>query len=64
VPSLHVAKQATPHERLIDELRDSTIPKTEREHAAALEIEKNLLRLLAVASVCILFGVLIEENEE
>lgn len=33
--------QATPHEQLIDELRDSTIPKTEREHAAAREIEKN-----------------------
>lgn len=37
VPSLHGAKQATPHEQLIDELRDSTIPKTEREHAAALQ---------------------------
>jgi len=37
VPSLHGAKRATPHEQLIDELRDSTVPKTEREHAAALK---------------------------
>ena len=42
VPSLHGAKRATPkHEQLIDELRDSTVPQTEREHAAAREIEKN-----------------------
>jgi hypothetical protein len=47
VPSLHVAKQATPHEQLIDELRDSRIPKTEREHAAAREIEKNQDRIAA-----------------
>jgi hypothetical protein len=40
-------KQATPHEQLIDELRDSTIPKTEREHAAAREIEKNQDRIAA-----------------
>ena len=33
-------KQATPHEQLIGELLDSTIPKTEREHAAAREIER------------------------
>lgn len=47
VPSLHGAMQATPHEQLIDELRDSTIPKTEREHAAAREIEKNQDRIAA-----------------
>ena len=47
VPSLHGAKQATPHEQLIDELRDSRIPKTEREHAAAREIEKNQDRIAA-----------------
>ena len=47
VPSLHGAKMATPHEQLIDELRDSTIPKTEREHAAAREIEKNQDRIAA-----------------
>ena len=41
------ARQATPHEQLIDELRDSTIPKTEREHAAAREIEKNQDRIAA-----------------
>jgi len=41
------AKQATPHEQLIDELRDSTIFKTEREHAAAREIEKNQDRIAA-----------------
>lgn len=34
------AKQATPHEQLIAELMDSNVPKTEREHAAAREIEK------------------------
>jgi hypothetical protein len=33
------AKQATPHSQLIDELMDSGVPKTEREHAAAREIE-------------------------
>jgi len=31
---------ATPHKQLIDELMDSRIPKSEREHAAAREIEK------------------------
>ena len=41
-------KQATPHEQLIGELMDSTIPKTEREHAAAREIER-LQDLLAFA---------------
>ncbi|WIM06658.1 MAG: hypothetical protein OHM77_05160 [Candidatus Nitricoxidivorans perseverans] len=40
-------KAARPHEQLIDELRDSTIPKTEREHAAAREIEKNQDRIAA-----------------
>jgi hypothetical protein len=34
------AKMATPHEELIAELLDSRIPKTEREHAAAREVEK------------------------
>ncbi len=33
------AKQATPHALLINELLDSRVPKTEREHAAAREIE-------------------------
>ena len=32
------AKQATPHRDLIDQLLDSRIPKSEREHAAAREI--------------------------
>lgn len=41
------AMRATLHEQLIDELRDSTIPKTEREHAAAREIEKNQDRIAA-----------------
>jgi len=45
--SSSAAKQATPHEQLIDELRNSTIPKTEREHAAAREIEKNQDRIAA-----------------
>jgi hypothetical protein len=31
---------ATPHDQLIAELLDSRIPKTEREHAAAREIER------------------------
>ena len=47
VPTLHGAKQATPHEQLIDELLDSRIPKTDREHAAAREIEKNQDRIAA-----------------
>jgi uncharacterized coiled-coil protein SlyX len=34
------AKQATPHAALIAELLDSNEPKTEREHAAAREIER------------------------
>lgn len=34
------AKQATPREQLIQELLDSRIPKTEREHCAASEIER------------------------
>ena len=41
------AKKATPHEQLIDELMDSTIQKTEREQAAAIEIEKNKDRIAA-----------------
>lgn len=32
-------QQATPHAMLIDALMDSTIPKTEREHAAVREIQ-------------------------
>lgn len=32
--------KATPHKQLIDELMDCRIPKTEREHAAAREIER------------------------
>jgi len=34
------AMKATPHKQLIDELMDCRIPKTEREHAAAREIER------------------------
>jgi len=34
------AKQATPHATLIDQLLDSRVPKTEREHAAACEIQR------------------------
>ena len=47
VPSLHGAMQATPHDQLIAELLDCTIPKNEREHAAAREIEKNQDRIAA-----------------
>lgn len=36
----HEAKQATPHATLLAELLDSRIPKSEREHAAAREIER------------------------
>lgn len=36
----HEAKQATPHATLLVELLDSRIPKSEREHAAAREIER------------------------
>jgi len=41
------AKQATPHNKLIDEIMDCRVPKTEREHAAAREIEmlREALRL-------------------
>lgn len=39
------AMKSTPHKQLIDELLDSRIPKTEREHAAAREIEKLRERL-------------------
>lgn len=35
-----VAKKATPHETLIAQLMDSRVLKTEREHAAAREIER------------------------
>lgn len=34
------AKQATPHETLLAELLDSRVPKSEREHAAAREVER------------------------
>ncbi|MBK7814510.1 MAG: hypothetical protein IPJ52_09485 [Rhodocyclaceae bacterium] len=47
---------ATPHEQLIDELRESTIPKTEREHAAAREIEKNQDRITAAHGVTLESG--------
>lgn len=40
------AKQATPHALLINELLDSRVPKTEREHAAAREIENLRAALL------------------
>lgn len=36
----HEAKQATPHATLLAELLDPRIPKSEREHAAAREIER------------------------
>lgn len=36
---LREEKAATPHNELIAQLLDSRLPKTEREHAAALEIE-------------------------
>lgn len=36
----HEAKRATPHATLLAELLDSRIPKSEREHAAAREIER------------------------
>lgn len=39
------ALKCTPHKQLIDELLDSRIAKTEREHAAAREIEKLRERL-------------------
>jgi len=39
-------KQATPHHELIAQLLDSRIPKTEREHAAAREIERLRAALL------------------
>lgn len=38
--ALRLEKQATPHNMLIEELLSSLTPKTEREHAAAREIEK------------------------
>ena len=37
--------QATPHEQLLRELHDSSIPKTEREHAAARELAAILKRV-------------------
>lgn len=37
---MNESKQARRHDELIAELLDSRIPKTEREHAAAREIEK------------------------
>jgi hypothetical protein len=39
------ALECTPHKQLINELLDSRIPKTEREHSAAREIEKLRKRL-------------------
>jgi hypothetical protein len=37
--AMQAARQATPHSVLIDDLMDSRVPKTEREHAARREIE-------------------------
>ena len=34
------AMRATPHDQLIEALLNPNVPKTEREHAAAREIEK------------------------
>jgi len=44
---MDTAKQSTPHNKLIDEIMDCRVPKTEREHAAAREIEmlREALRL-------------------
>ena len=44
------AKQARPHCELIAELLDSRQPKTEREHAAAREIERLRTRVDALES--------------
>lgn len=46
---MNEAKQATPHSVLIEQLMDSRVPKTEREHAARREIEmlREALRLPA-----------------
>lgn len=46
---MNEAKQATPHSVLIEQLMDSRVPKTEREHAASREIEmlREALRLPA-----------------
>jgi len=46
---MNAAKQATPHSVLIEQLMDSRVPKTEREHAARREIEmlREALRLPA-----------------
>ena len=45
-----VEKQARPHDELIRELLDSRIPKSEREHAAAREIERLREALAAMVS--------------
>ena len=45
----HEAKQATSHATLLAELLDSRVPKSEREHAAAAEIE----RLRAALNTCV-----------
>ena len=37
---MNTAKAATPREQLINELLDPSTPKSEREHAAAIEIER------------------------
>ena len=42
--------QATPHKELLAQLMDSRVPKSEREHAAAREIEG--LRVLLAKAVC------------
>ncbi len=42
--------QATPHNELLAQLMDPNVPKSEREHAAAREIEG--LRVLLAKAVC------------
>ena len=47
---LREEKAATPHNELIAQLLDSRVPKSEREHAAAREIER-LREQLRLATV-------------
>lgn len=44
---MNACKQSTPHALLIGQLLDSRIPKSEREHAAAREIERLTSRRLS-----------------
>ena len=46
-----VVKQATPPDELIKQLMDSRVPKTEREHAAAAEIDSLRQRLAAAEAM-------------